>query len=126
MSLVFLIISVINVVSNAQQMEFWLTDPDAKVFFQQQPSISPNSDNDVANDVITINENVKYQTIDGFGYTLTGGSAMHLYNLDNTTRARILQELFAVDQNNIGVSYLRLSIGSSVLNEAVFSYDDLP
>ena len=126
MSLVFLIISVINVVSNAQQMEFWLTDSDAKVYFQQQPSISPNSDNDVANEVITINENVKYQTIDGFGYTLTGGSAMHLYNLDNTTRARILQELFAVDQNNIGVSYLRLSIGASDLDEAVFSYDDLP
>lgn len=29
------------------------------------------------------------------------------------------------DKNNIGISYLRLSIGSSDLNEKVFSYDDL-
>ena len=33
--------------SNAQQMAFWLTDPDAKIFFQQHPSSSPNKDNDV-------------------------------------------------------------------------------
>jgi glucosylceramidase len=122
--LIFLLLT--NAVSNAQQMEFWLTDPDAKVLFQQQPSISSNSDGHTTNVIININENQKYQTIDGFGYTLTGGSALHLHNLDDTTRAQILQELFNTDKNNIGVSYLRLSIGASDLDEAVFSYDDLP
>ncbi|CAF4693632.1 unnamed protein product, partial [Rotaria magnacalcarata] len=53
-------------------MEFWLTDPDAKILFQQQPFISPNSDNHIAGSMININENEIYQTIDGFGYTLTG------------------------------------------------------
>lgn len=122
--LIFLLFT--NVVSNAQKMKFWLTDPDAKVLFQQQPSISSNSDGHTTNVIININENQKYQTIDGFGYTLTGGSALHLHNLDDTTRAQILQELFNTDKNNIGVSYLRLSIGASDLDEAVFSYDDLP
>ncbi|UJR31035.1 hypothetical protein I4U23_018545 [Adineta vaga] len=121
-----LIIIIIDTFCNAQQLEFWLTDPDARILFQQQPSISPNNDNHATDDIIIINENEKYQIIDGFGYTLTGGSAMHLYNLDNTTRAQILQELFAIDKNNIGVSYLRLSIGASDLDETVFSYDDLP
>jgi glucosylceramidase len=114
------------VAANAQQMEFWLTDPDAKILFQQQPSISPNSNNLLADPVININENEKYQTIDGFGYTLTGGSAMLLHKLDDTKRAQILQELFATDKNNIGTSYLRLSIGASDLDEIVFSYNDLP
>jgi len=126
MLLFSLFLFIFNVISNAQQMEFWLTDPDGKIHFQQQPSISPNTANQAVNTIININENEKYQTIDGFGYTLTGGSAMHLHNLDDTKRAQILQELFGTDGNNIGVSYLRLSIGASDLDEIVFSYDDLP
>jgi len=126
MLLLSLFLFTFNVISNAQQMEFWLTDPDGKIHFQQQPSISPNTANQAVNTIININENEKYQTIDGFGYTLTGGSAMHLHNLDDTKRAQILQELFGTDGNNIGVSYLRLSIGASDLDEIVFSYDDLP
>jgi glucosylceramidase len=122
--LVFILIT--NAVSNAQQLEFWLTDPDANVLFQQQPSISPNTDNYVANDLININESATFQTIDGFGFALTDGSALHLYNMNDTSRAQILQEIFNTDKNNIGVSYLRLSIGASDLDEAVFSYDDLP
>ncbi|CAF0823589.1 unnamed protein product [Rotaria sordida] len=126
MLLPLIFIFFINTVSNAQQIEFWLTDPDANILFQQQPFISPNNDNQINDIIININENETYQTIDGFGYTLTGGSAMHLHNLDNTTRAQILQELFNTDKNNIGVSYLRLSIGASDLDEVVFSYNDLP
>jgi glucosylceramidase len=122
--LVFILIT--NAVLNAQQLEFWLTDPDANVLFQQQPSISPNTDKHVANDVININETATYQTIDGFGFALTDGSALHLHNMDDTSRAQILQELFTTDKNNIGISYLRISIGASDLDEAVFSYDDLP
>jgi len=41
-------------------------------------------------------------------------------------RAKLLRELFGSDDNAIGVSYLRLSIGASDLDAQVFSYDDLP
>jgi glucosylceramidase len=126
MLLPFVFILITTVVSNGQQLEFWLTDPDANILFQQQPSISPNIDNYVANDVIIINDSATYQTIDGFGYALTGGSALHLHNLNDTVRAQTLQELFNTDKSNIGVSYLRISIGSSDLDAAPFSYDDLP
>ena len=115
------------VVTDAQPIQVWLTDPDANILFQQQPSIpfSKSSNLDPNGIIIDVNKTDKYQTIDGFGYTLTGGSAMHLHNLDNGTRAAILQELFGIDNNNIGVSYLRLSIGASDLDAQVFSYDDL-
>jgi glucosylceramidase len=36
-----------------------------------------------------------------------------------------LKELFSTDGNGIGVSYLRISIGASDLDDEVFSYDDL-
>jgi glucosylceramidase len=73
-----------------------------------------------------VDDSRTFQTIDGFGFTLTGGSAMHIVRMAPTARAALLRELFATDGANIGTSYLRLSIGASDLNERVFSYDDLP
>jgi glucosylceramidase len=128
MLLTFVLILITTVVSNAQQMAFWLTDPDANITFQQQPSIPPNTDNylDDNDVVININESVTYQTMDGFGFALTDGSATNLANLTDTVRAQILEELFGTDKNSIGISYLRLSIGASDLGPFVYSYDDLP
>lgn len=68
----------------------------------------------------------QFQPIEGFGFTLTGGSAMLLHGMGATERAALLQEFFGKNDNSIGVSYLRLSIGASDLDASVFSYDDLP
>ena len=76
--------------------------------------------------VINVDDKQTYQSVDGFGFALTGGSAMHIIRMNAESRAKLLHELFATDGDNIGVSYLRVSIGSSDLNEHVFSYDDLP
>ena len=73
-----------------------------------------------------VNEKETFQSIDGFGYALTGGSAQHIVKMSAPARTALLKELFATDGNNIGVSYIRLSIGASDLNEKVFSYNDLP
>ena len=59
------------------------------------------------NPTIEIDPTKTYQTIDGFGYTLTGGSAEHIVRMDAASRDALLQELFATDGTNIGVSYLR-------------------
>src|SRR5205085_8809434 len=74
----------------------------------------------------TINDRKTFQTIDGFGYCLTGGSAMLIHQMEASSRAALLKELFATDETNIGVSYLRISIAASDLDDHVFSYDDLP
>ncbi|MDW5288908.1 glycoside hydrolase family 30 protein [Formosa sp. PL04] len=106
-------------------VEFYLTKADQSVLFTKQTSgISAYSENNYS--TITVNSSIEYQTIDGFGYTLTGGSAMHINNMSSTARANLLNELFKSDGNNIGVSYLRISIGASDLDAAPFSYDDLP
>jgi glucosylceramidase len=46
--------------------------------------------------------------------------------MDAAKRAALLRELFGADDKDIGISYLRISIGSSDLNDHVYSYDDMP
>ncbi len=79
-----------------------------------------------ADATIIIDTSTTYQVMDGFGYTLTGGSALHIMNMSSSSREKLLKELFGTGKNAIGVSYLRLSIGSSDLNKRPWSYNDLP
>lgn len=83
--------------------------------------------NTLAPDVtVQIDPNTTYQEMDGFGYTLTGGSALQLRKMSAPAREKLLQELFGTEGDGIGVSYLRLSIGGSDLDERPWSYNDLP
>lgn len=108
------------------QVSIWLTNADKSVLFQKQKQTLTLKSVATQYPVITVDEFTTYQTIDGFGFALTGGSAQHIIRMDKPERAALLKELFATNGNNIGVSYLRLSIGASDLNDHVFSYDDLP
>lgn len=76
--------------------------------------------------VIRINPSMAYQEMDGFGFTLTGGSAMHLSKMEKVAREKLLRELFGTGKGEMGISYLRLSIGASDLDEYPWSYVDLP
>lgn len=106
--------------------EVWLTSPEDAARFQKQPNPLVFESAGQGERVIKIEPGQTYQTIDGFGYTLTGGSARHLVRMSPAARTAILHELFAWDGQSIGVSYLRVSIGASDLNEHVFTYNDLP
>ncbi|MHB8865076.1 MAG: glycoside hydrolase family 30 protein [Pirellulaceae bacterium] len=107
-------------------VDWWLTNPDGSARFEKQPAGPVFGQGQNQNPTIEIDPSRTYQTVDGFGYTLTGGSAMHIVRMDAASRSALLKELFATDGANIGVSYLRVSIGASDLNERVFSYNDLP
>lgn len=111
----------------AAQVECWLTHPDQSVRFQRQsPPLAFTTTVTNAHPTITVNNAETFQTMDGFGFTLTGGSAQQLVRMSAPARAALLRELFGTDSDAIGISYLRLSIGASDLNERVFSYHDLP
>jgi glucosylceramidase len=108
----------------SSQVAFWLTNPDKSSLLQKQ-NVALNFTGGVAvQPVITVDTTQTYQTIDGFGYALTGGSAQLIYGLPTAQRQALEQELFTTDSNNIGVSYLRLTIGASDMSARVFSYDD--
>jgi len=104
---------------------FYLTKPDKSVLFTpQENSVTEATNNNLP--LIEIDPATTFQTMDGFGFALTGGSAMLLHNMSAAKRHALLTELFDDNDNNIGISYLRVSIGASDLDASVFSYDDLP
>ena len=112
--------------SGTNDVDAWVTTGDRTSELQKQSTTLSfgTSANSFQN--ITVDSATSYQTIDGFGYTLTGGSAQLIMQMGSTERAALLQELFGNTGTSIGVSYLRVSIGASDLNPAVFSYDDMP
>ncbi|MBI1344332.1 MAG: glucosylceramidase [Terrimonas sp.] len=104
----------------------WLTKGDRSALLEKQAGGLVFADQHNSNPDITIDSTQVFQTIDGFGFSLTGGSATLIHQLPAATQTSLLQELFGNTGNAIGVSYLRISIGASDLNESVFSYDDMP
>jgi glucosylceramidase len=63
--------------------------------------------------------------MDGFGFTLSQGSASHLLAMSDSARESVLQELFGSGEKDIRISYLRLAVAASDLNAFPFSYNDL-
>jgi len=113
-------------VAGTNDMDFWLTKGDQTVLLQKQSTLL--SFGTVANNYSFVNVDTTqaFQTVDGFGFTLTGGSAYVINKLNATDKAALLKELFGNDANSISISYLRVSIGASDLDDSVFSYDDMP
>jgi glucosylceramidase len=103
----------------------WTTNGDKSQLLQKQ---NDQNFGTVSNSYSTIEVDTTqtFQTVDGFGYALTGGSAYVINKLSSTDRSSLLQELFGTGSNSNAVSYLRISIGASDLNASVFSYDDMP
>lgn len=125
-SILGLVITFISFATNAQNdVNLWLTKADKSVLFTKQKRTLKFAEINNNNPTIVVDEKESFQSIDGFGYALTGGSAQHIIKMSPKARTALLKELFATDGNNIGVSYIRLTIGASDLNEKVFSYNDL-
>lgn len=114
-----------NAVANSGKAESWITTTDESSKLQKQNDLVFNSETN-SNQTISVDASQKFQTIEGFGFSLTGGSAQAILKLDKAKREALLQELFSRKEDAIGLSYLRISIGASDLNETVFSYDDVP
>jgi glucosylceramidase len=104
---------------------FYLTTPDRFNLFKKQNTSLLFSTASNLNPTIEVDESKTFQSIDGFGYTLTGGSASLINSLSSAAKEALLKELFLTDSTNIGISYLRISVGASDLSEAPFTYDDL-
>jgi len=105
---------------------FWATKADQTVLLQKQSSLLAFGSPNASAQTIEVDSNQHFQTIDGFGYTLTGGSAFLINKMNASAKSSLIQLLFGNGNDAIGVSYLRLSIGASDLNETVYSYDDMP
>jgi len=104
--------------------QVWSTNADQSAFLEKSNYQVAPASKEIP--VIEINEKKTFQSVDGFGFTLTGGSAMLINKMNDAAKQSLLLELFGKGDGSIGISYLRISIGASDLDSSVFSYDDLP
>ncbi len=117
---------ILLVVEGNSQFSQTVTSADGRFLLKQieQPIVGSNIAKQSI-DTIYFNQQIQFQKIEGFGYTLTGGSAALLHQLPSQKRDAVLQEIFGQGPNALNVNYLRISMGASDLDAAVFSYDDL-
>jgi glucosylceramidase len=106
----------------------WLSDPSRSILFQRQAdSLRFGAVKDHPGEpVIKVDDQRTFQSMVGFGWALTDGSAQHIIRMSPASRASLLKDLFTTGGTHIGGSYLRVSIGASDLSDHVYSYDDLP
>ncbi len=114
------------VIEEGTPITVWVTKGDQTRLLEKQPGTLLLDTLSNANQNIEVDESQVFQTVDGFGYTLTGGSVEVINSLDPTKKQELLQNLFGKTDDAISISYLRISIGASDLNASVFSYNDLP
>ncbi len=108
------------------EIEAWVTKSDRSMLFEKLNEKLSFSKKDQGWGLpIIIDESHSMQTIDGFGFALTGGSAELMMKMSPEARKSLIEDLFSSTNNHIGVSYIRLTIGASDMNSFVFSYDDL-
>lgn len=104
-------------------VEFWLSDTINNKMFLKQTPLNLKQDSGSNPITIFINENIFYQTIDGFGASLTDSSTWLLKNqLSDSKRNETLQNLFG--KNGIGLSLLRQPIGSTDFAWESWSFSD--
>jgi glucosylceramidase len=111
------------VVPVTNEVDFWLTKGDRSALLQKQTTVLGFGTIANSNVDITVDSSVAYQSVDGFGFTLTGSSAQLINSMGTGEKDALLNELFG--SSGIGISYLRVSIGASDLSPSVFSYNDL-
>src|SRR5690606_21103878 len=107
-------------------MAVWLTKSDQSALLEKQGSLLGFGSGTNNYPTIELDGGQQYQSVDGFGFTLTGGSAQVIGQLPAAKRSELLKELFGTGPDAISISYLRISIGASDLHGEPFTYDDMP
>ncbi|WP_144914696.1 glycoside hydrolase family 30 beta sandwich domain-containing protein [Mucilaginibacter frigoritolerans] len=108
-----------------ETVSIWETTSDQSKLLAQQTSVNFAADAGTNATTITVDENTTYQTIDGFGYALTGGSAQLIDGL-GANQSTFLNDIFSTAAGHVGSSFVRISIGASDLSSSDFTYDDMP
>ena len=104
-----------------KSIRVWLSSHNEVFLLKQQNSIEYSRD--LGDFTINVDSTTSYQSIDGFGASLTGSSAFLLQRLNAQRRDSILRDLFD-PVRGIGINYLRLTIGSSDFSVGTYSYCD--
>ncbi|MFC0437840.1 glycoside hydrolase family 30 beta sandwich domain-containing protein [Kutzneria buriramensis] len=103
----------------ATSANVWLTTPDQQNRLTPQQPVPFGSGG--SGPVITVDADTTYQTMVGFGASLTDSAAWNIYNSPN--RNSIMTSLFS-PTSGIGLSWLRQPLGATDFSRSFYSYDD--
>jgi glucosylceramidase len=107
--------------SLAQSISPWITTGDQSKLLEQQADVSFVDASGTP--TITLDPNQTFQTIDGFGWTFTQGSAEVIMSLDATQQDALLNELFH-PTDGLSSSAIRIGIGATDLSNSSYSYNE--
>lgn len=102
----------------------WQTDPATGQ--RLTPVAVKGGDITVAAPRIVIDPARRFQTMVGFGASITDASAILIQRLPSARRAALLDELFGSGRGRLGLNFTRLTIGASDFSPTHYSFDDMP
>jgi glucosylceramidase len=103
----------------------WITTPDGADLMADRGTVAFGAPTATVPTVV-VDPGRTYQTIAGFGASITDSSAAVLYGLRPASRDRAMDSLFS-PRGGDGLDYLRQPIGASdFTDEPAYTYDDVP
>jgi glucosylceramidase len=104
----------------------WLTTVDRSALLAEQAPVRFGTGRS-SHPTIVVDPEVSYQSVDGFGASITDSAAAVLHRLLPAVRDEAMRRLFD-PVRGIGISFLRQPIGSSdfTAEPAHYTYDDVP
>ncbi|MBF4486746.1 RICIN domain-containing protein [Flavobacterium sp. CSZ] len=120
---VIIIMLLVMIKANAQTVTPFITSGDQTRLLQQQSAVSFGTNSGTNPSTITINVATTYQTMDGFGYTLTEGSAEVISAMAATQQNQLLNDLYN-PVTGLNASVVRISIAASDLSSSSYSYNE--
>jgi len=106
--------------SGDSDVRVWLTTQSG-IFLMKELPIEYSDE--ISSLTLSLDTDTRYQTIDGYGGTLTGSSAYLFMQMSPEKRSSLLKSLFDPKQG-IGLESLRISIGSSDFSLGLYTYCD--
>lgn len=105
------------------EVRAWLTTADRTNLLARQPDPALENGPATGQRVITVEPGRTFQTMEGFGASLTDSSAWLIAN--SPRKDEIMSKLFHPGEG-IGLSFLRQPMGASDFARSVYTYHDLP
>jgi glucosylceramidase len=105
----------------------WLTTVDRSALLTEGGPVPFRTGAVSPHPTIVVDPEVSYQSVDGFGASITDSAAAVLYRLPPALRDEAMRRLFD-PVTGIGISFLRQPVGSSdfTAEAAHYTYDDVP
>jgi glucosylceramidase len=114
-------------ISQTTAVSVVLSTNDGKNLMTPQPSVNFTATLPAASaNIVTVDEAQTYQTVDGFGASMTDSAAYLLHDVvPSPNLSAVMSDLFTRNGNGIGISFIRNPMGASDIARSVYSFDDL-